>query len=113
MFLSTPGPPGESAKAEAPLASAHHNSVPGRPLGCRSIGPPRQTSALLDRSYHGELLGLLGAADALQDALPLEGDLVDELECGDGLVVDAPGDFLLLDEVEEVGPDVVASQVLG
>ena len=34
------------------MASAHHNSVPGRPLGCRSIGPPRQTSALLDRPFH-------------------------------------------------------------
>src|SRR5690242_12980180 len=63
MFLSTPGPPVERAKAEAPTASAHHNSLPGRPLRCRSIGPARPTSALLDRPYQrgvGKLLPLAG-----------------------------------------------------
>src|SRR3954463_1020848 len=62
MFLSTPGPPGESAKAEAPLASAHHNSVPGRPLGCRSIGPPRHPPhywTALTTLGPSELLGAL------------------------------------------------------
>ena len=44
--------------------------------------------------------------------MPLEGDLVEEPEGGDGLVVDAPGDVLLLDEVEEVGADVVAARGL-
>ena len=61
----------------------------------------------------GELLGLLGALDALQDALSFEGDLVEEPEGGDGLVVDAPGDLLLLDEVEEVGADLVGPEGLG
>ena len=58
----------------------------------------------------GELLRLLGAGDAVQDPLPAEGDVVEEPEGGDGLVVDAPGDVLLLDEVEEVGADLVAAQ---
>jgi hypothetical protein len=61
----------------------------------------------------GELLGLLGAFDALQNPLSFEGDLVEELECGDGLVVDAPGDVLLLDQVEEVGADVVGPEGFG
>ena len=72
-----------------------------------------EPGGLVGAEDDGELLGLLGAADALQDAVSFECDLVEELECGDGLVVDAPGDVLLLDEVEEVGPDIVASQVLG
>ena len=42
-----------------------------------------------------------------------EGDLVEEPEGGDGLVVDAPGDVLLLDEVEEVGADLVGPEGLG
>ena len=58
----------------------------------------------------GELLGLLGAGDALQDPVRAEGDLVEEPQGGDGLVVVAPGDVLLLDEVEEVGADVVAAR---
>jgi hypothetical protein len=42
-----------------------------------------------------------------------EGDLVEEAEGGDGLVVIAPGDVLLLDQVEEVGADLVGPEVLG
>ena len=61
----------------------------------------------------GSLLGCLGQGDAYQDSLPTEGDLVEEPQRGDGLVVDAPGDLLLLDEVEQVGTDVVAAQGLG
>ena len=61
----------------------------------------------------GEPLGLLGERDAFQDVPAIEGDLVEEPQRGEGLVVDAPGDLLLLDEVEEVGPNVVAAEVLG
>jgi hypothetical protein len=43
----------------------------------------------------------------------LEGDLVEESECGDGLVVVAPGDVAFLDEVEEVGADLVGTEGLG
>ena len=58
------------------MASAHHNSAPGRPLGCRSIGPSRQTPAILDRHYHLRVLvtGRKGfdvpaTVEALGDAL--------------------------------------------
>jgi hypothetical protein len=61
----------------------------------------------------GELLGLPGAADALHDPLALECDLVEEPECSDGLVVIAPGDVLLLNEVNEAGADLVGSEGLG
>jgi hypothetical protein len=62
-----------------------------------------EAGGLLEAEDDGELLGLPGAPDALQDARSFEGDLVEELQRGDGLVVDAPGDVLLLDEVEEMG----------
>ena len=61
----------------------------------------------------GELLRLLGADDAVQDPLLAEGDLVEEPQGGEGLVVIAPGDVLLLDEEEEVGADVGRPQALG
>jgi hypothetical protein len=61
----------------------------------------------------GELLGDLGATDAGHDALTLEGDLVEEAEGGDGLVVVAPGDVAFLDEVEEVGSDLVGPEGVG
>ena len=61
----------------------------------------------------GRRLGLLGAADAYHDPFAVEGDLVEESQGGDGLVVDAPGDVLLLDEVEQVGTDLVAAEALG
>ena len=61
----------------------------------------------------GELLGLLGAADALHDVPAFERDLVEESQRGDGLVEVAPGDAPLLDEVEEVGSDLVGPQGLG
>ena len=48
----------------------------------------------------------------MQDPRAFEGDLVEELERGDGLVVDGPGDVLLLDEVEEIGADVIVPEVL-
>ena len=72
-----------------------------------------EAGGLLEAEDDGELLGLLGASDALQDARAFEGDLVEELQRGDGLVVDGPGDVLLLDEVEEVGADVVGAEGFG
>jgi hypothetical protein len=58
-----------------------------------------EAGGLLEAEDDGEPLGLPGASDALQDPRAFEGDLVEELECGDGLVVDGPGGVLLLDEV--------------
>jgi hypothetical protein len=82
--------------------------------------------AVLDRSDGGEdardlvlaeddeeILGDLGAADAGHDALALEGDLVEEAEGGDGLVVIAPGDVAFLDEVEQIGANVIGAEGLG
>jgi hypothetical protein len=60
-----------------------------------------------------ELLGQLGAGDALQELIPAEGDVVEEAEGGDGLVVIAPGDMPLLDEVDEVGADLGLAQEFG
>ena len=61
----------------------------------------------------GEPLGLLGEGDAFQDVPCPRVTSVEEPQGGEGLAVEAPGDLLLLDEVEEVGPDVVAAEVLG
>jgi hypothetical protein len=60
-----------------------------------------------------EPLGLLGARDVDHDPVAFERDLVEEPEGGDGLVVDAPGDVLLLDEVEEEGTDLLAAEGVG
>ena len=68
---------------------------------------------LLGAEDDGELLGLLGAGDALEDLVPPEGDVVEEAECGDGLVVIAPGDVPLLDQVDEVGADLGLAQEFG
>jgi hypothetical protein len=67
----------------------------------------------LEAEDDGELLGLLGAGDARQGGVAAEGDLVEEAEGGDGLVVVAPGDGRLVDEVDEVGADLVMSQEFG
>lgn len=72
-----------------------------------------ETSDLVEAEDDGEPLGLPGAGDADEDVVASEGDLVEESECGSCLVVDAPGDLLVLDEVEEVGADVFASEELG
>jgi hypothetical protein len=47
------------------------------------------------------------------DAVPVERDLVEEPQRGDGLVVDAPGDVLLLDQVEEIGADLLPAEGVG
>ena len=49
---------------------------------------------------------------ALEDTESLKGDLVEKPERGESLVVDAPGDLLFMDEVEEVGADVVGPEGL-
>ena len=54
---------------------------------------------LLGAEDDRELLGLLGAGDAREEVVPPEGDVVEEAECGDGLIVIAPGDVPLLDQV--------------
>ena len=61
----------------------------------------------------GELLGRLGAGDLLDDPLPAQGDAVEELEGEAGLLVDVPGDLPLLDQVEQVGADVLGPEVFG
>ena len=60
-----------------------------------------------------ELLGRLGAGDLLDDPLPAQGDAVEELEGQAGLLVDVPGDLSLLDQVEQVGADVLGPEVFG
>ena len=72
-----------------------------------------ETGHLLEAEDDGELLGLLGAGDVDQDPLPAEGDLVEEPQPGDGLVEAAPADVLVVDEMEEVGTDLIAAQDLG
>ena len=61
----------------------------------------------------GERLGRLGAGDLLDDPLPAQGDAVEELEGEAGLLVDVPGDLPLLDQVEQVGADVLGPEVFG
>src|SRR5512135_827027 len=69
----------------------------GQAMRCRASSRPRVT--------------LLGAGDAVQGFVPTEGDPVEEPEGGDGLVVIAPGDVLLLDEMDEVGADLGRAEV--
>src|SRR5512135_1525667 len=71
----------------------------GQAMRCRASSRPRVT--------------LLGAGDAVQGFVPTEGDPVEEPEGGDGLVVIAPGDVLLLDERDEVGTDLGRAEVFG
>jgi len=73
---------------------------------------PKEPGHFLKTEHDGEPLGLLGANDAYQDTLPTEGDLVEEPQCSDALIVEAPGDLLLLDEMEQVGTDFLAPQNL-
>ena len=61
----------------------------------------------------GERLGRLGAGDLVDDPLPAQGDAVEELEGEAGLLVDVPGDLPLLDQVEQVGADVLGPEVFG
>ena len=61
----------------------------------------------------GELLGRLGAGDLFDDPLPAQGDAVEELEGQAGLLVDVAGDLSLLDEVEQVGADVLGPELFG
>jgi hypothetical protein len=58
-------------------------------------------------------LGLLAERDAVQNIFLPERDLIEKTQCAEGLVVNTPGDLLLLNEVEEVGSGVVTAEVLG
>ena len=60
-----------------------------------------------------ESLGLLWERNAVQDVFPSKRDLVEVTQRAERLVVDAPGDFLLLNELEEVGADLVSAKILG
>ena len=67
---------------------------------------------LVEAEDDGELPGGPGTDDAIVDPSPLEGGAVEEAECGAGLIELGPGGPLL-DEVEEIGADVVGPEVLG
>ena len=60
-----------------------------------------------------ERLGRLGAGDLLDDLFPAQGDAVEELQGQAGLLVDVPGDLSLLDQMEQVGADVLGPEVFG
>src|SRR5262249_17988476 len=62
---------------------------------------------------HRELPRLPGGGEIIRDPLLAEGGAVEEAEGGEGLVVIAPGGVLLLDEEEEVGPDIGRPRALG
>jgi hypothetical protein len=68
---------------------------------------------LLGAEDDRELPGPLGAGDAREEFVPAEGDVVEEAEGTDRLVVIAPGDVLLLDEMDEIGADLGRAQVFG
>jgi hypothetical protein len=61
----------------------------------------------------GELLGCLGVGDLFDDPILAQGDAIEELEGEAGLLVDVPGDLPLLDQVEQVGADVLGPESLG
>ena len=65
-----------------------------------------ELSDLVGAQDDGELLLLLGRDDVVHDPFLAEGDAVEEPQGGNGLAVIAPGDVLLLDEEEEIGPDI-------
>ena len=72
----------------------------------------KEPGHFLETEHDGEPFGLFGANNAYEDPLPTEDDFVEEPQGGDGLIVDTPGDLLLLDEVEQVGADLLPPQNL-
>ena len=60
-----------------------------------------------------ECLGCLGAGDLLDDLFPAQGDAVEELQRLAGLLVDTPGDLSLLEQMEQIGADVLGPEVFG
>src|SRR5262249_418602 len=61
----------------------------------------------------GEGLGRLGAGDLFDDPLLAQGDAVEEWEGQAGLLLDVAGDLPLLDQVEQVGADVLGPELVG
>jgi hypothetical protein len=57
-------------------------------------------------------LGALGRATSAT-TVPAQGDAVEELEGEAGLLVDVTGDLPLLDQVEQVGADVLGPELVG
>jgi len=72
-----------------------------------------EASQLVLAEDDGELLGLLGVDDLFDDPLFAQGDAVEELECEAGLPVDVPRNMPLLDQVEQLGADVLGPEVFG
>ena len=58
-------------------------------------------------------MGALGQATFSTTHFPAQGDAVEELEGQAGLLVDVAGDLSLLDQVEQVGADVLGPEVFG
>jgi len=69
-----------------------------------------EPSCLVEAENSWQLFRLLGASDAYHHSFAVEGGFVEELQGGDGLVVDAPGDLFLLDKVEQVGTDFFSTE---
>src|SRR5271157_1737507 len=82
-----------------------------RCLGFCSASRNRAISSWLRTT--GSVLGALGRATSADDPVPAQGDAVEELEGKAGLLVDVRGDLPLLNQVEQVGADVLGPELVG
>ena len=72
----------------------------------------KELSDFLKAEDDRELSGLLGTNDLVDDPIAAQGDPVKELQGASSLVVIAPGDVSLLDEMQQVAADVFRSEPL-
>ena len=80
------------------------------------IEPPdggEEAGHFLGAENDGETLEPLGAREVREDLAPPQGDVLEEPQGLEVEVVVGPGLSPLLDHVEEVGADVVGSEVFG
>ena len=66
------------------------------------VGRLEEPDQLVGTEDDGESLGHLGAGNFLDDPIHTQGYAVEELQGRANLAVVAPGDVMLLDEVEQV-----------
>ena len=77
------------------------------------VGRLEEPDQLVRTEDDGESLGHLGAGDFLDDPIHTQGYAVEELQGRANLAVVAPGDVMLLDEVEQVRADLFGPEALG
>ncbi len=72
----------------------------------------KEASDLVKAEDDGERARLFDRRDAPRDVIAAQGDTVEESQCGTSLFIVAEGGAPFLHEVEQVGADVFAAEVL-